>query len=1360
VLAVDRFVSPRGYAYPEDFAPENDAGYAIPLADLAGRRASLVLGEPGAGKTTALRNLADVLTRGTDAVRLLDLRDCYSEASLESAFDRVEETNTEEGRSRILLLDSVDETRVLIRTFVRFLERRLGALMQNGWRIIAACRTAESVRALDELFEELDPGAVHVLLPLQRANVVSIADSLGVDSEEFLREVGRHRLQSLAATPLTLSLLFTIFRADGRFPDSRGRVFERAISLMSGEDAVDRYTPIPHEEAFPIRQRAAVERLAAFSTFSEVGSFALFNVGEPSVGLQTERLLGTERVEGTRLELTNHDLQSALRTSLFATTGFNERQFSHRQLKDFLAANHIHRAGLSHSALRSVLTVAETMAIPPQMADVATWLVAQQPDDFKWLLDADPLTLVRNRITDDLPHLARDMVGRLLERAEEVDRALAWRDELSGLRYPEMAADFEQYLAGPETTQVVALRILRDSYVPGLEKTLLALLEDCSTALRVRERVAEVVRTHRVAVVLSRVNLRDPELFAGDDHQELRGSLLAALWPDFITPKELVGALVEPREHFVGSYYLFLSQLSQNVSLDLASVLLDWWASSLDRRSETDDGFDDEFNALGGTIDAAVTCALSAEDLPADAMVAVARVVAYRLGRGRDRLPFSRSEVVPTALRDLVTRLVALEEGDLPLWFVVLSARDADNEPLVSSSDLPWLKERAMEAPAQELDAWMNLLDRLLDPTNDLDMAWAWGQQETPLWARLRRYFDPIDLGSDVATHARAIWEMNHRSAPDVHSRAMSPEEYVSTVRRIMLDVQNEPTRFWLLARWLDVDLELSRYVHDPGPDLLSTENIALFSDRERTLILDLARDYIGALTTPERPFPMRLKRNTIYFGIQAAYRALHTLYLHRSTDLKSVSEVQWDIANIALLEAQLGPGEADARRVRRGLLTLSDSTSPGNLARAIDAFLARIARGTSHAGTIADLDGFVRPAQFMALRRAIRAGGSDRSSLIDLYLHVDTDGATAWVRKIVLDSPDEQEIAATLSALTAFDAELGYDLLEAFCTNRPELASPILLKIAQHERFASERIRQVDPAKRVAIYVRLATLFPPETESFEPGVHAVTPREDLARWRSELLRSVAAGGTREGLLALLAANERISTVELDYALVAAREAFRVNGWSPLSIEEYSTLIGKGPARLARTSDDVLQIVLDALDEVQGWLRGETPQAFALWNTGVGFSNPKDENQISDWYCHSLRLLLGSGLIINREVEVSNAAGRGVGSRQDLRVEVRDLNTGEHLVVVVEVKGIWNRGVRSNLVTQLAGEYLTSGAQTHGIYLVVDFDSNQMTNEKNISQSDRNRRGLRAHLESQAAALPDGLRVRAVVHDASLPVRR
>jgi hypothetical protein len=200
-------------------------------------------------------------------------------------------------------------------------------------------------------------------------------------------------------------------------------------------------------------------------------------------------------------------------------------------------------------------------------------------------------------------------------------------------------------------------------------------------------------------------------------------------------------------------------------------------------------------------------------------------------------------------------------------------------------------------------------------------------------------------------------------------------------------------------------------------------------------------------------------------------------------------------------------------------------------------------------------------------------------------------------------------------------------------------------------------------------------------------------------------------------------------------------------------------LLEREGARLVRSNDTLIEAVRQELGCIQGWLGGETPQAFSLWNIAPPeHFVPKDENTISDWYCHALRIRLAdSGLIVNREVEVRNNIGPGVGSRQDIRVEIRDPETGELYVTVVEVKGIWHEQVRTSLISQLAEDYLVGGGLTHGIYLVVSFSPRFVSNDRKRKASSKNLEGLEVLLQEQADSLAPELRVIPVIHDGDPP---
>ena len=137
--------------------------------------------------------------------------------------------------------------------------------------------------------------------------------------------------------------------------------------------------------------------------------------------------------------------------------------------------------------------------------------------------------------------------------------------------------------------------------------------------------------------------------------------------------------------------------------------------------------------------------------------------------------------------------------------------------------------------------------------------------------------------------------------------------------------------------------------------------------------------------------------------------------------------------------------------------------------------------------------------------------------------------------------------------------------------------------------------------------------------------------------------------------------------------------------------------------------------------------------------------------------------LAGEGIFANREVEVVRHPGDPVGQRTDILINtLRHTESGDPLdpiSAVIEVKGCWNAELFTALETQLLQGYMVQLGNLVGIYLVGWFEPSKWDFEDG-------RRGrvpketvhlVRAQLEQQAAAAPEGFRVRAVVLEIAAP---
>jgi hypothetical protein len=234
----------------------------------------------------------------------------------------------------------------------------------------------------------------------------------------------------------------------------------------------------------------------------------------------------------------------------------------------------------------------------------------------------------------------------------------------------------------------------------------------------------------------------------------------------------------------------------------------------------------------------------------------------------------------------------------------------------------------------------------------------------------------------------------------------------------------------------------------------------------------------------------------------------------------------------------------------------------------------------------------------------------------------------------------------------------------------------------------------------------------------------------------------------------------------LPYELSLAERAMRIATWSPLSPKEVLALADKPSLKLVTSPADLCEVLVAALGKFNASLHGAQTPVRDLWDrqSGKDIYRPIDENALSDVITRFLRTELGSsGIFANREVEVSRAPGAPVGRRTDILVNaVRRGSDGElfdPLAAVVEAKGCWNGELFTALEGQLFRNYMIPLRAQAGVYLVGWFDTQKW-------DPDDSRRArvpkipvneVRAQLDRQAAALPEGFVVRPVILKCRVP---
>ena len=416
VIPWSRFwVSPRvrlsaghdGRGFLDD--PEDDFSRALNphvhrLRDLLNRSCLVLSGQPGIGKTIEVDELAakpnEWLVPNETLIplagRLLRSPDELRRRTIESAAWKSALSN--DGRVR-LLFDGMDEAMRRVAALVPDLVDLLKEQPLDRVKVILVCRAAEWYLAdgqeLAALWREDAESVLFELCPLRWKDAALAAELSRVQPELFLEQVARHRVQGLAARPITLGLLLDEMRAGGELSGIHHALFSRAIRRLCDEIDEERARHLPG----PRPAAAKIARVAArIATLTMVG-------GRDTIGPSDDGAIGNlpideiangyETIDGEKFAVTRGLVRWTLDTPLFSLRGSERHGFDHQTFTEHLAAEYL--IGCTPTQLRRLLCVTfdEYERVAPQLAEVAARIATLNADWCNHLIATEPELLLR-----------------------------------------------------------------------------------------------------------------------------------------------------------------------------------------------------------------------------------------------------------------------------------------------------------------------------------------------------------------------------------------------------------------------------------------------------------------------------------------------------------------------------------------------------------------------------------------------------------------------------------------------------------------------------------------------------------------------------------------------------------------------------------------------------------------------------------------------------------------------------------------------------------------------------------------------------------------------------------------------------
>jgi hypothetical protein len=352
----------------------------------------------------------------------------------------------------------------------------------------------------------------------------------------------------------------------------------------------------------------------------------------------------------------------------------------------------------------------------------------------------------------------------------------------------------------------------------------------------------------------------------------------------------------------------------------------------------------------------------------------------------------------------------------------------------------------------------------------------------------------------------------------------------------------------------------------------------------------------------------------------------------------------------------------------------------------------------------------------------------------------------------------------AMATICTSNEWKLISQAMESDTTFARELATSLASRPWARERRLEERLTE---GQLQELYELLASLFPPGHDVKDEEAHWVTPIEEVADWRDNILRYLAERGTPESVAAIrqirsLRASPWINQLEIQ----AERTMFREN-WIPLAPREIIALGSSRKPSLIKSSKDLGDLIVASLGRFQTQLRGPNASINQFWdNPDRAAARPKPEEVLSNAVAFHLRREFEELRITTaREVRIRPRIGDSPAEDVDIQIDafVEDGRGGTHQIsALVEIKGHWFKKLSEKIRTQLVDRYMSNNPTASvGIFLVGWYGSSQW------DPSDRRRLEAKANakdmgqlietLNSAARRLSNADRdVRAVVIDLSL----
>jgi len=1121
----------------------------------------ILLGEPGMGKTYALRrehgSLDDSPLFGFVTLHYVDLAGSQGTENVRAQlFDNEVYREWKSGTHwLIFFIDSVDQSHTPVEHVITVICNELAAVDISRLQLRLVCRdydwSLSLADALRHIWRNVDgaPVRVYQLAPLNVDDIRLAAKANGKDPDTFIRQVEGANALPLATIPITLEMLLQT----GELTSNRRELYEKGIRRLCRQ-AGER----------DVSEKRLSERVKAASSTAAV----MLLSDRYRVDIESESIGGS--VLSVRDLLRDSDLENeeklareTLNTGLFEGAG--QRSWSHHSFGEYLAAVYLSSPEITVKEIVKSTTNGKGVFVT-KLYEVLRWLIEMRPDVLKEIVECQPSLL----LTTDLSHLDKQDFRRVYKAMLSLDDPYIYSRKTWNLKkfratHPIASQVLLPYLQDNEDNiyrRRFVLDLLECHVYPDMEDTLVDLVLNEYEDGVLRRLAARGVQ--KVGSIEAKLELK-PYAFGKDDdpNDEIKGYALQALWPEYLTAEELFEALCPPKcENLFGSYRHFL--IEDNIICELQAddlyAALNWVAAQPSRHE-----MPYSLQDLPGKI-----MRKTWDNIHMPGVLEAFAQTAMQMTLRFDGI-FGGNSYDAQISDDFEQAFVQASDARRELVLMTLPHLHAKNEsgsrltfcrpPLVVPEDLEWLLE---------------LLDSELDEARRSQLA--------ELVARLARYgVEKVYEASERHHELKQLTKGFFVSVLD-DPCVVSEREHFRKMKEIDEKIarqRSESRPLEVIASALDgLDKgELCQWhnvLHglklDPAtlpsiqidPDVTNWANWQLCDEETQRRIVCAARYYV--LKQDEiQGNEGHWFDTTSYPWIEwNGYMALNLLLARDIDAILDLPTAKWErwskvIARFPIV-ANLESHFELVRERQNALLRMLYQRAPHSYINDIRRLLvAEDRREESLYGTVEKINllwDAKHEATLMELLRSERLSAKGQRSLLDVLAKHDSDCAVRFaeemIRKGYSDEVEKERLVELCVGLVLSEREFDWKVVWNEMQNCENVGKAIVEKVAEDDRSHSKFSDHLTVLQLADLFIWVETQYPSSEDPQFDGVHVVSTREQVGRWRNNIILALQKKDSQEALPAIRRILDRFPQLEwIQFVRVDIEEASEVLDWKP-----------------------------------------------------------------------------------------------------------------------------------------------------------------------------------------------------------------